>query len=305
MSKLILIFLIFACSQKLFSQETASAKAKIQGSKELPLELNLMIESLQNAITENQSLSLSDSTLDSIMHIDSYARLLSKEDIFLIGKIEIYKTLLKTNTFPPKAVIDGNSIKTLRGAIKNSTDPFMIWFFQALLHDCETLLASTAFKDYLLQKNAGRLERPDARKIDKKVQLIYRWVSKINPDSPDFQEILKAELVPVMNESLKNIEESFFLMAAGTSFQPIPKIITSTEEFKFFSLQKTKKKTVKAEIIEKSVDDILAPITNEGITRPESLPPPSKEDWLNDENAPANLKNLPKPSDDADWLQDF
>lgn len=298
MSKLILFFLILSCSQVLFSKENNNVVAtKIQGSKELPLELNLLLESLPQT--------LDNSIQNSIFHIDSYARVLNKEDIFLIGKIEIYKTLLKTNLTYPKAVIDGSSTKTLKDAIKNSTDPFITWFLQALLHDCEALLGTPSFKEYLLQKNAGRLEKLESRKIDKKVQLLYRWISKINPNATDFQEILKAELTPVMYESLQNIEESFFLMASGTVFQPLPPIISSTREFKFFSLKEAKKQAAKIEKKEKSVDDILAPITGEGQAEQIILPEPSSEDWLNDDNAPINLKNLPKPSDDADWLQDF
>jgi hypothetical protein len=74
---------------------------------------------------------------------------------------------------------------------------------------------------------------------------------------------------------------------------------------KFFSLKEVKPVAQKPVKKEKTVDDILAPITDEGKNEEDALPEPSKEDWLNDDNAPTNLKNLPKPSNDADWLQDF
>lgn len=295
MSKYFFILLILFCTN-LFSQENTQ---KIQGSKELPQELNLLLESLQG------SASLNESQLNSIMHIDSYARILSKEDIFLIGKIEIYKTLLKPDAAYPKAVVDGFSLKTLKDALKNTKDPFVSWFLKALLNDCETLLATPAFKDYLLQKNAGRLERLEARKIDKKVQLLYRWISKINPSSTDFEDNLKVDLLPVMAESLKNIEQSFFLMASETLFQPLAPLPTSVAGLKFFSAKAPKKKAAKTPPKEKTIDEILAPVTGEGVVAPKALPEPSSEDWLNEDDAPANLKNLPKPSDDADWLQDF
>lgn len=301
MNKLILVFFIICCWGKAFSQEkTKSAPLQIVGSKELPLELNLMLENLQ----QESGLPFPE-LVETILHIDSYARVLSKEDIFLLGKIEIYKTLLRSNSYSAKAVVDGNSTKTLKDAIKNSSDPFVIWFLQALLHDCEALLGTDVFKDYLLQKNAGRLERLESKKINKKVQLLYRWISKIKPESADFQQMLIAELQPVIIEALKNIEQSFFIMASSTIFQPMPAIISSTSELKFFSLKKAKMQAVKVQKKEKSVDDILAPITDEGKAPPIVLPKPSSEDWLEDQNAPLNLKNLPKPSDDADWLQDF
>ena len=299
MNKTLIIFFIILYSTLVFSQEkTEVPAAKIQGSKETPLELNLLIDSLGNSIAL-------DKIQPIVMNIDSYARLLSKEDIFLIGKVEIYKTLLKNNENYSKATIDGNSTKTLKDAIKKTKDPFIKWFLQALLRDCESLLGTSNYKEYLLQKNNGRLERIELKKIDKKVQLLFHWVSKISPDSPDFQELFKAELLPYMMDSLINIEESFFLMATTTIFEPLPIIIKSASELKFFSLKEIKIPKKKAALHEKTVDDILAPITEETKPIDAPLPAPSKEDWLNEDNAPMNLKNLPKPSDDADWLQDF
>lgn len=297
MNKLIFAVLLFTFASQVFSQEKEPV-VLIQGSKDLPAELNLIVESLQ---TEKNDVAF----MPTLFAIDSYARLLSKEDIFLIGKIEIYKTLLKSNTSYPTAVIDGDTVTSLREALKNTADPFIKWFLQALLNDCESLLANPNFKDYLLQRRQGTLDRPELKKIHKKVQLIYRWTSKIGTDLSGFEPIIRAELVPVMIESLKCIEESFYLMAAGTSFSPLPPIVNAVSDLKFFSLKKTKKPTPKVQKKEKSVDDILAPITDEGTAQPPALPEPSKEEWLNNENAPSNLKNLPKPSDDANWLQDF
>lgn len=305
MIKKILIIIIFFNFNICFSQdENHFSLARLQGSKEIPLELNLLIESIQNSSSENQNDEIQKKMLPIIYNIDSYARVLTKEDIFFIGKIEIYKTILKSDSTSAKAIVDGDSLKILKDAIKKSNDPFITWFLKALLQDSENLLSSPKYKDYVLQKNNARLETLELRKIDKKVKLIYRWISKINTNSVDFQEILKAELLPLMIESLKNIEENFYLMASQSSLIPFPGIIKSPNELKFFSLKEIKqppKKSVK----NKSVEDILAPITDEDGQDKASLPEPSKEDWLNDDNAPTNLKNLPKPTDDADWLQDF
>jgi hypothetical protein len=298
MNKFLIILLIFVFSTTLFSQEKVGTVVnKIVGSKEMPLELNLLIESLENSIGLEKILPL-------VMNIDSYARVLSKEDIFLIGKIEIYKTLLKTSESFPKGVVDGNSTQVLKEAIHKSRDPFIKWFLQALLQDCEALLSSASYKDYLLQKNNGRLERIELKKIDKKVQLLLRWISKINPDAPDFQDLIKADLVPVLMDSLINIEESFFLMATGAMIEQKVVLIKSPSELKFFTLKEVKP-VKKAVVSKKTVEDILAPITDEAQAPEAILPEPSKDDWLNQDNAPLNLKNLPKPSNDADWLQDF
>ena len=242
---------------------------------------------------------------------------MQKEDIFLIGKIEIYKTLLKTNNHLKKAMIDEDSIKKLKGAIKKTHDPFIKWFLQALLYDSEKLFASPNYKDYLLQKNNNRFDGIELKKMDKKVQLLFRWIalatsdSLDSPDSPDFQASFKADLIPVMMDSLINIEASFFLMATNNIHETI-QLLNSPKDLKFFTLKEIKipkKKVIK----EKTVEDILTPLT-EPLTESHteksppinnSFPMPSNEDWLNEDNPPLNLKNLPKPSDDADWLQDF
>jgi hypothetical protein len=297
MNKFILILFICLFSLSSFSQdENAEASKRLQGSKELPLELNLALQTIQDSVPTKE-------LYQTIKNIDSYARALSKEDIFLIGKIEIYKTLLKSNDVKPKAAIDGDTLLVLKSSLKKARDPFVKWFIQAMLHDSESLLSSSIFKDYVLQKNNGRLEKIEYKKIDKKVQLLNRWIAKLNPESTDFENTFKAELTPVLIECLKNIEQSYFLMAQNTTSGTIPKTL-SLKDMKFFSLAEIKKKpaTVKKE---KTVDDILAPLTEENQATEATLPEPSKEDWLNDDNAPANLKNLPKPSDDADWLQDI
>lgn len=240
--------------------------------------------------------------MNSLLHIDSYARILNKEDIFLIGKIEIYKTLLKTNTIYPNALIDSDSIKTLKESIKKSTDPFITWFLSALLQDCHHLIGSSIYNEYILQK---RSERVELKKINKKVKLIYRWLAIIKRDSSNFQEILKRELVPLMDEALKNIEESFFLMVSNTLFLPMPTVISTPDQFKFFQVAKIEEKKLTDLKKDKSIEDILAPVTNENLPGNPPLPKPIEGEWPDNDFTPDKLKNLPKATDEADWLQDF
>jgi hypothetical protein len=51
---------------------------------------------------------------------------------------------------------------------------------------------------------------------------------------------------------------------------------------------------------EKSVEDIL-----DGDNFPSKMPIPIEDDWSDDKNSPIDLKKLPKPTNDADWLQDI
>jgi hypothetical protein len=301
MNKAFIITLFFVFSSFLLAQDKANPVMVFKGSKDLPSELNLLIDSLQSNTEQEKTQSF---IMPPILSIDSYARVLSKEDIFLIGKIEIYKTLLKNNDVILHATIDGESVQTLKKAILKSNDPFIKWFLQSLLQDCDNLIGTTAFKEYLLQKNNGRIEKIDLRKIDKKVHLLFRWINKINTDESDFQNSLKTELMPIMKEALLNVQQGFFLMASATNFQKMPPVISSFKDLRFFSYT-AMVKSAPAPKKNKSVDDILAPILEDNISNEGPLPEPSKENWLNEDNTPANLKNLPKPSNDADWLQDF
>ncbi len=282
------------------SAENASAQKIATGSKELPLEVNLLIENLQNNNPEMFSKILPD-----LLRIDRFARSMSKEDIFLIGKIEVYKTLLKNYDAAIKQPIDGTSLTILKSAIAKTKDNFTKWFLQALLKDSQDLMSNKAYKEFLLQKNNGlSTDKVEYRKLEKKGELLQYWISKINPDAQDFPDPLKNDLTPKMLEALKNIARSFELMAKESSLSPLAPALTNESEFKFFAVKDIAPATVKPpmESSAKSVEEILAPITDE---KPQDLPLPTGENWLEDQNAPESLQNLPKPSNDADWLEDF
>jgi len=290
-SYLILLMLAMNCIWSAYAQKCGS------GSKELPLELNLLLDSVQSSSTDNF-----EKILPLVMNIDLYARSMSKEDIFLIGKIEVYKTLLKNYATANKTPIDGTTVSKLRAAINKSKDNFVKWFLQALLKDSLDLTSSPVYKEFLLQKNSNlKVEKVEYRKLEKKAELIQFWVAKINPENMD---ALTSELAPKMIEALKNIQNSFYLMAKEASMTPMAQPLKSDNELKFFSVQNASpvknEKPVAAG--QKSVEDILAPVTD---VAPLDLPKPTQENWLEEENAPPALQNLPKPNNDADWLQDF
>lgn len=302
MNKHLIIYFFLCFTITLQAQSNDLSVQKILGSKELPLELNLLLESYQS---NNDLEVLTTKTLMPIVqNIDHFARFISADHIFMIAKIEIYKTLLKTTAISPKAFINGDSLLTLQAAIKKASSPFTLWFLRALLRDSQNLLSSSLYKEYLLQKNNGNLEKREYKKIDKKVQLLYRWILKINTSSMDSLDNLENELRILSLECLKSIEQSFYLMAQSSSNANILATNKTKEELKFFSLKEIKKdkKVIKQS---KSVDEILAPLTGAQQENSPSLPEPSPEDWTQEENTPQNLKNLPKPSNDADWLQDF
>ena len=118
-------------------------------------------------------------------------------------------------------------------------------------------------------------------------------------------------LAPRMIEAVRNIERSFYLLASQAPGITIGSPLKNESELKFFSIKTLQPKPASSATAptDKSVEDILAPIVETPLpkapTSPLDLPKPTQENWLQDDNAPSGLKNLPKPSNDADWLQDF
>lgn len=295
---LLTLFALFQASP-VSGQHNLPDKAFIQGSKELPLEMNLLISSYQSLSPESY-----DKLRTYVLSIDRFARTLNKEDLFLIGKIEIYRTFLK-NTELPKTLVGGDSLKILRASLEKTNDPFAKWLLNSLIQDAVLLVENPIFKEYLLRQNASGLDLNKYRRVIKKSQLIQSWVQKLNPEAEDFQTTLKNILVPKMEEAMKNIENSFFILASHARLEPLPPAVTDEKDLMFFAIKTETIKTAPKKAIpskEKTVEDILGPLTEE---KPAILPSPSEETWIDEENVPEALKNLPKPSNDADWLQDF
>lgn len=298
MNKMFKTFLILLA---VLSVTDSYAQKTILGSKEMPLEINLIVDSLQrNDLTSYNKI------LPTIKNIDKYARAMSKEDIFMVGKIEIYKTFLKNYAEANKQPIDGVSIANLRSGIAKSNDNFINWFLNALLKDSIDLVGNATYKEYLLQKNNNiKTDKVEYRKLEKKAELLQFWISKVTPEAADYPDTLKSALLPKMIEALTNIQNSFHLMAKESSMTPIETKEIADSDLKFFSVKDITLSPLKPTSMpqeQKSVDDILAPVLNNS---PLDLPKPTQENWLDDENAPPALQNLPKPSNDAEWLQDF
>jgi hypothetical protein len=290
------LFFALLCNTPLYAQK------EVVVGKDMPLEINIIITGLQQYDPGNL-----DKFYNDLLSIDAAARSLSKEDIFMIGKIEVYKTFLKNNASVIRTPVDGNSITILRAALSKTNDTFISWFIGALLQDAIELTGSPQYKEFLLQKNNDiKLDKPEYKKLQKKGELLQFWITKINPEASDFPEPLKAILIPKMFDALKNIKNSFTLMAQQTSMSPLEAPVKDEKLLKFFTVREATgetKKAAKSAPEQKSVEDILAPITDP--VSPKDLPKPSGENWTNDANAPSEMKNLPKPTNDAEWLQDF
>ncbi len=306
------LFFTIICSHNVFAQMNIPDIRTVQGSKDLPIELNLLLNSLQ----ANNPQSYEKIRLMAFS-IDRYARSLKREDIFLIGKIEIYRILLKTNMpngVTSKTPIDGAGLITLQKAEGLVSDPFFKWLLKSLIQDTKMLLDNSLFKEYILLQNGGALtsssDLKKYKRVIKKGQLLQHWLQKITPEAEDFKTSFTSLMIPKMEEALKNVENSFYLISNHSNLNPPAEPITDEKDLKLFSIKSlvtanpkhhSKNQSEKKGGV-KSVEDILGPLDSEKL---ESLPAPSNDNWSLEENSPLELKNLPKASNDADWLQDF
>lgn len=295
-SFLIMISLVFSVHAQLNIPDVKV----VLGSKDLPQEMNLLINSVQQIEPTSY-----ETVRTFAFSIDRYARLIKREDVFLLGKVEIYRTFLKSNGNLTKLPIDGNSLKTLKSALVKTKDPFIKWFLSSLIQDAQMLIDNPQFKEYVLMQNAGPADINKFRRVIKKSQLIQNWALALNPEAEDFLPSLNTLMLPRMKEALKNIENTFYLLAFQANLSPLPEPVKDEKDLKLFSLKTNlpaPAKKVTPVKTEKSVEEIIAPVLGE---QPTPLPAPSAENWLEEENPPIELQKLPKPSNDADWLQDF
>lgn len=273
----------------------------ISGSKALPKEFNLLLENLHFYSPE-----AIEKIRPQLFSIDYNARYFSSEDILLLTKIEIYKTFLKSYETPSKIPVDGKSIEVIKMAISKSQDNFMTWFLNALLKDSQDLINNPSYKEFLLQKDVNvKIQKVDYRKAQKKAELLQAWILKIYPNTDDFPDNFKARLAPKLLESIANIEKSLSFIVRESYFG-----IKTTEpkldsDLKFISFKdsipqiKTGKKPDGSIGESKSVEDILAPVIGSPL---ENLPAPVPDSWILE---PEAEPSLPKPTNDAGWLEDF
>lgn len=292
----IIILLLFLIPNIAWSEKI------ISGSKALPKEFNLLLESLHLYSPE-----AIEKIRPQIFSIDYHARYFSSDDLLLLIKVEIYKTFLKSYEVPSKIPVDGKSIEVIKLAISKSQDNFMTWFLNALLKDTQDLINNPFYKEFLLQKDVNvKIQKVDYRKAQKKAELLQSWISKIYPNTDDFPDNLKTRLAPKLLESIANIDKSLsFIVRESYSGIKItePKLDSELKfiSFKDFVAPQLKSEKKPGGLIDdsKSVEDILAPVIGSPL---ENLPAPVSDSWIIE---PEAEPNLPKPTNDAGWLEDF
>jgi hypothetical protein len=269
MSKIIILFIFSVI---------ASAKENnliIHGNVNLPIEINLTLEGLQTPPLPQENY---DTLKTQIERIETYAANLTKDEIFFIGKATFYKSLLINSKKKQKNLFDSSSLSILSQAISATHDPFLKWFLKALEKDASNLIRLPLYHDYLAARSSGKIEKIELKKIDRKAQLLYGWISKISPENPDL--ILK-EITPLLQEILNKIEMNYYVLSQIS--RPTPTLTPKKDApLAFFTISEAPKVEISKRIAP-SVNDIIDSVIDETPQMlPSALPKPTSEDWLLD-----------------------
>lgn len=279
-------------------------------TKKFPIEFELLFKFLQSEeLNPDERYQFERS----IVEIDRLARSMNEEELLFVTKTEIYKTLLKPtdSTALKREMFNPQFMSTVRMALNNAkNDAFIKWFLTALEKDLTTLFNSTEYKDLMLLKNSRQSPPVDLLRVERRLELALKLAMNVNSES---NSQLRAELKTKSLSVLRNLENSFKLIALQSKFDPLSTEV-SLSNLKFFKAEEAmvnatgQQKEVKKD---KTIDEILNPVLNsDSVNKNAPLPKPvGEDDWLLDAElnrmtAPSKTE-LPKPVDQTDWLPDF
>lgn len=279
-------------------------------TKKFPIEFELLFKFLQSEeLNPDERYQFERS----IVEIDRLARSMNEEELLFVTKTEIYKTLLKPtdSTALKREMFNPQFMSTVRMALNNAkNDAFIKWFLTALEKDLTTLFNSTEYKDLMLLKNSRQTPPVDLLRVERRLELALKLAMNVNSES---NSQLRAELKTKSLSVLRNLENSFKLIALQSKFDPLS-TEASLSNLKFFKADEVvanatkQQKEVKKD---KTIDEILNPVLNsDSVNKNAPLPKPvGEDDWLLDAElnrmtAPSKTE-LPKPVDQTDWLPDF
>lgn len=202
----------------------------IGNKNKIPAEFNYLLESLQKVeFTPAEKNSLSST----LKELDAEFTLMTKEEIYLIVKGEIYKTILTYHKGTSEAPLEEGHMESLQKTLKEKgpkLNAFALWLMIALKSDVEVLLN---------HPNLGQLKlinkNKDLLRLKKKMNLIAPWVQKfLSMEIDEFHN----ELRPIMWDIFRRIENDARLFVLLGRFE---KSKNNSGSLGFFSLQETSK----------------------------------------------------------------
>jgi hypothetical protein len=293
--KLILILYLFT----IFSSKIIAAENNlvIQGTKNLPIEISVALDGLQPSPLAQEDF---NTLKDQVTRLEELCAKLTKEEIFFIAKVEFYKAFLTAPSLTKKNYFDETVILNLTKAAAKTNDTFLEWFLNALIQDANSLTKLPLYREYIAARTLGKIEKNDLKKIDRKVQIISSWMQQIPPENPE--AVLKIT-GPLLRDILNRIELNFFLMAT-LSKTPAAVVATKNTSLTYFSIGVAAKKEPKIVTQQKSVEEIIDSVDGPAI-QSISLPKPSSEDWLENNDDSPRLKGQSEAQNAAELIEDI
>ncbi|GEM_PF-6635448 len=318
--RLVLILLILTTSS-LATDFRDAYKGKINLSvSDMPSEYKIILNSVNHYLLSKED---KDELLTSVVVSDTFFNKIPKKELFLLSKMEIYKTVLsyfKTSEYRPLRI----NQKTINELIKISEDsshelhPFPLWILKALIKDLKIIIKYKYYQTYLTQKaQSKKLQNIELLKLDKKLTLLTPWVRTFKLSSAEEINLL---LRPLHFKILKRLAFLSETIYQTTSFEKMPPLsnLDNLKKFKYSRELTNQESTLK------KIDDVLGniklfPSKEENNTNISDLPKPSN-DWIpKDDMQPLKVKKsdlfpspdpnyqkpevLPEPVND--WLLDI
>lgn len=292
----------------------------VGNKNKIPSEFNYLLESLQKTeFTPAEKRSLSST----LKELDAEFTLMTKEEIFLIIKGEIYKTVLTYHKGSHETPLEEGQLEQLKKALLEKgpkLNAFALWLMIALKSDVEVLLNHPKISPL----KVGAKDKEQLR-LKKKMSLITPWVQKfLSMEVDEFHN----ELRPIIWDIFNRIENSARLFVLVGRFE---KSKDNEGKLSFFSLKDASTSETFPELDnwlrrqnsekvdkEENKSDEWQPkdaLKNPNYVPPKVLPKPV-DDWVDNtewnsleksllkesQTGTNTPKVLPKPVDD--WLLD-
>lgn len=316
----LLIFLILTVST--FATDFRDAyKGKINLSVTgMPSEYQILISSINHYALSKED---KDELLSNIVISDTFFSKIPKKELFILSKMEIYKTVLshfKTSQYKPLRVDQKviNDLEKISVASADDIHPFSLWVLKALIKDLKIIIRYKYYQTYLTQKaQSKKLQNIELLKLDRKVTLLTPWIRTFKLSSPEEINLL---LRPLHFKIIKRLAFLSKTIYQTTSFEKEPALST----LESLTMFKYSRELTNQESTLKKIDDVIGnielfPKKDENNTSITKLPEPSN-DWIpEDDMLPLKVKKselFPKPDPNYikpetlpepvnDWLLDI
>lgn len=288
--------------------------------KNVPIEYKILIDSINHYTLSKED---KNDLLSSVVISDTYFSQIPKKELFILTKMEIYKTILsfyKSSEYKSLRVDQRviNDLTKKATQLKDEIHPFSHWILNAVIRDLSKIIKYKYYQTYLTQKAQNKkLRNIELLKLDKKITLLTPWIRTfLRSNAEEINLSLRPLHFRLVNK-LAFLSKTIF---QTTSFESSPKVndLNSLVLFKYSRELTTRESTLK------KIDDVIGnielfPTKSETETKVSELPKPSNDWFPQDDMEPLKVRKsdlFPKPDPNYkkpeslpepvnDWLLDI